>query len=161
MGETFKTLQQWATKAATPQLPSLLHFFTRKGLNAKWQHNATRAGSQSSGKRSTSPPDQPCPTTSRGSRHCAPHTPRPKVCQRMSLPSCVNRTWHTIPLPPRDCCAPMSSTSLRITGYFFAVWRVLLCDIPAAGCEVQKRPRSSPHEKVLPKLSADSSYLLR
>ena len=95
MGETFKTLQQWATKPATPQLPSLLHFLTRKGLNAKWQHNATRAGSQSSGKRSTSPADQPCPTTSRGSRHCAPHTPRPKACQRTSLPSCANRTHDT------------------------------------------------------------------
>ena len=95
MGETFKTLQRWATKAATPQLASLLHFFTRKGLNAKWQHNATRAGSQSSGKRSTSPPDQRCSTTSRGSRHCAPHTPLPTACQRTSLPSCANRTHDT------------------------------------------------------------------
>ena len=35
------------------------------------------------------------PTTSRGSRQCAPHTPRPKACQRTSLPSCANRTHDT------------------------------------------------------------------
>ena len=55
----------------------------------------TCAGFQSSGKRSTCPPDQPCSTTSRGSRHSAPHTPRPKACQKTSLPSCANRTHDT------------------------------------------------------------------
>ena len=150
MGETFKTLQQWATKAATPQLPSLLHFLTRK-VQRRMAAQCYPASSKSSRKRSTSPLEQPCSTTSRGSRHCAPHTPRPKACQRTSLPSCASRTWHTVPLPPRDCRVPKSSTSFRITGSFFAMWPVLLCDTPAAGCRahshdsprVQKRPRSS------------------